>query len=108
MPTTREEVKRLADALSKKLADEGRLIEGGWKGFELLVIPTDAPEIQRREMRLAFFAGAQHLFSSIMSIMDSDREPTANDMAKMSKINDELAAFAKTFGLRYGPTQGRA
>lgn len=37
-----------------------------------MVIPKEAPQIQVLEMRVAFFAGAQHLFARIMAVSDSD------------------------------------
>lgn len=57
------------------------------------VLPKDAPEIQVREMRKAFMSGAQHLFASILSFMDEDREPTANDLRRMEMVSVELEAF---------------
>lgn len=94
---SREEIKAAAAALTRKLADAGKIIEGGWYGFDMLVIPKDAPEVQRKEMRLAFFAGAQHLFTSIMNVLDSDREPTADDLRRMDLIHRELEAWAERF-----------
>ena len=79
--------------LSRKLTDEGKLIEAGFVGLRIAAIPMDAPEIQVTEIRNAFFAGALHLFASIMDIMDKDREPTENDMKRMDLINKELQAF---------------
>jgi len=89
------------ELLTKRLADEGKLIEAGWVGLRLAAIPLDAPEIQIREMRNAFMAGAQHLFSSIINMLDADTEPTAADMKRMDLIDAELKLFAKE-------VQGRA
>jgi len=86
--------------LSQKLTDQGRLIEAGWVGFQIAVVPPDAPDVQVREMRLAFMAGAQHLFSSITAILEADREPTEADMRRMSLIDDELKAFTEEFKKR--------
>jgi hypothetical protein len=80
-------------ALSRKLTDDGKLIEAGWVSFRHLVVHPDAPPDQLREMRIAFFAGAQHLFASINSIMDEDAEPTDADLQRMQSISDELEAF---------------
>ena len=79
--------------LSRDLMDKGKLIEAGWVGLRIALKLEDAPKVQLEEMRKAFFAGAQHLFSSIMTILDSDREPTADDMRRMSLISDELEEF---------------
>lgn len=96
------------ERLSRELADKGKLIEAGWVGLRLAAVPLDAPAIQLEEMRNAFFAGAQHLFSSIMTIMEADREPTAKDLDCMNQIDRELKAFINDFSVRRLKTEGRA
>lgn len=81
------------EAAMKKLADSGRLVEAGFIGLRIGVIPPTASQAQLNDMRMAYMAGAQHLFSSLMSIMDSDREPTEADMRRMTLIAAELKAF---------------
>ena len=81
--------------LSKRLADEGKLIEAGWISLRLAVIPLDAPAVQLEEMRNAFMAGAQHLFSSLLTILEPDTEPTDADMMRMDLIDQELRAFGE-------------
>lgn len=97
-----------AQKLSEDLADAGKLVEGGFAGFRMMVIPDDAPPIQVYEMRMAFFAGAQHLFASIMAVMDSDREPTPKDFQRLTLIHEELEAFRKDFELKHLPVDGSA
>jgi hypothetical protein len=80
-------------ALSRQLTDDGKLIAAGWLSFRHLVVHPDAPLDQLHEMRIAFFAGAQHLFASINSILDEDAEPTDADLQRMQAISDELDAF---------------
>jgi hypothetical protein len=80
--------------LTKKLAEEGKLIEAGWVGLLQAAIPADAPPIQVREMRMAFMAGAQHLFSSIMVVLEPGaEEATEADLKRMDLIAAELTAF---------------
>lgn len=81
--------------LTKELTDKGKLIEAGWVSLRLAIFPDGASKEQLTEMRKAFFAGAQHLFSSIMTILDEDREPTETDMKRMSLIADELDKFGE-------------
>lgn len=88
------------EQLSKRLADDGKLIEAGWMGLRASVIPPDAPAIQLQEMRMAFLAGAQHLFSSIMSILDPGTNPTKADLRRMDLIDRELNAFAEELKTR--------
>ena len=64
----KSEAQAVAQELTEALADAGKIIEGGWDVFRIMVIPKEAPQIQVREMWMAFFAGAQHLFASIMAI----------------------------------------
>ena len=98
--------KEIHDKLCKELVDSGRLIEAGFVGFRNIVIHPDAPEAQVNEMHMAFMAGAQHLYGSIMGIMDADKEPTQNDMRRMAAIDTELRAFAKSLKLRLTPAKG--
>jgi hypothetical protein len=81
------------EMLSRKMADEGKLIEAGWVGMRLACIPDNAPAVQLAEMRFAFMAGAQHLFTSMLTILDPDDEPSEADMRKMELIDAELQAF---------------
>ncbi|HEU4344065.1 MAG TPA: hypothetical protein VFU31_21125 [Candidatus Binatia bacterium] len=94
---------KLVDELAKKLADDGKLIEAGFAALRLTVIPADASAIQVREMRMAFMAGAQHLFSSIISVLDPGSEPTDADLRRMNLINAELEAFVQEMKLRVAP-----
>jgi hypothetical protein len=83
------------EKLSKRLTDEGKLIEAGWVGLRAAVIPPEASAEQLDDMRNAFFAGAQHLFASIMTILDEDKEPTEDDLHRLSMINQELQKFVE-------------
>lgn len=82
------------ERLTKELVDQGKLIEAGWIGLRLIAVPDDAPPVQLKEMRMAFFAGAQHLFSSILSFLEEGGdEPTAKDLARMDMVDNELREF---------------
>lgn len=96
------------ERLSKELNDKGKLIEAGWLGLRIACELEDAPAIQLEEMRNAFFAGAQHLFSSIMTILDPGQEPTDKDMERMDLIDRELRQFINDFTIRRIPTGGNA
>jgi hypothetical protein len=99
---------KLLEALSKRLADEGKLIEAGWVSLRLMVVPPDAPQVQLDEMRMAYMAGAQHLFASIMSILDPGEEPTERDLKRMDLIDKELDEFRKKMELRVVRPRGQA
>ena len=96
--------RQFLEQLTRRLADEGKLIEAGWIGLRLAAVPLDAPAVQLDEMRNAFMAGAQHLFASIMGVLDPEAEVTAQDMRRMELIAAELEAFGKELELRLAKT----
>ena len=94
------------ETLSKQLADEGKLIEAGWVGLRLHAVALNAPASQLSDMRYAFMAGAQHLFASIMTILDPGEDPTTADLLRMELISDELESFRNELELRVVKTKG--
>lgn len=106
--TKKDTVTEAVDQLTKEWIDKGKIVEAGFAALRLAVIPTDAPEVQVSDMRMAFFAGAQHLFASIVSVMESGTEPTADDLRRMDLIEKELAEFAAALNLDVKlPPRGR-
>lgn len=96
------------EKLTRGLTDGGLLIEAGFVGLRHAAMAPDASDVQIKEMRMAFFAGAQHLFASIMEILEpGGDEPTENDLKRMSLIADELGRFIKDFEANL-PTEGRS
>lgn len=91
----KDKVDILASGLSKRLMDEGKIIAAGWASFCQFCMPADAPKIQIDEMQKAFFAGAQHLWGSIMTGLDPEHEPTPQDERRMELIDAELTAFGE-------------
>jgi hypothetical protein len=98
--------RQFLEQLTKQLANDGKLIEAGWVALRLQAIPPNAPAIQLHEMRLAFMAGAQHLFASMVWMLDSGLEETPDDMRRMDLIHEELDAFRRELELWVGKTQG--
>lgn len=93
------------DAILRALVDQGKLIEAGFEALRFTSIPIGAPPLQIEEMRNAFFAGAQHLFATIMTVLEPGAEPTENDLKRMSAITNELDEFIARFKARRGLTQ---
>jgi hypothetical protein len=91
-------VNALIDKILAEWADKGKIIEGGWAAYVATSGLETAPEIQRREMRKAYMLGAQHLFTSIMGILDPGSEPTEKDLKRMDLIHNELEAFRRSLG----------
>jgi hypothetical protein len=99
----RERLQAIVAKVTRKAVADGLLIEAGWLGMREMAIPPDAPEIQLEEMRMAFFAGAQHLLGSIMTMLDpGSEEPTPADEIRMGQIADELNRFVEGFKVKYG------
>ena len=97
-----------ASALTKELTERGKLVEAGFAVFASCVIAKDAPPVQLSEMRLAFMAGAEHVFSSIMNMLDEGAEPTDADLRRMDLIHKEIEEWRGRISERVQPAQGRA
>ena len=66
-----------------------------WNEFSRKVIASDAPAIQRQEMRHAFYAGAEGLLKAIERCLDPGTDATDADLRMMEGVNQELMDFAK-------------
>ncbi len=86
--------KEMADNLTRECIDRGQIIEGGWRAMEILML-QGVSDVQRSEMRKAYFFGAQHLWASVMGILEPGDEPTDLDLERMEKIHNELEKFVE-------------
>lgn len=100
--------KQQIDELTKKLVDSGKLMEAGWLSYKLMVLPEDASEVQRDETRKAFFAGAQHLYASVMGMLEPGAEPTMNDLRRMAAVDAELNQFVEQLKAQMAGSGGAA
>lgn len=98
--------KEIAAAINRAAVDDGRLIETGFDALRALAIAKDAPQVQVDEMRLAFMAGAQHLWGSMMGFLDPGSDETPADFRRMQSIQDELDRWEQKIRLRIEPTKG--
>lgn len=96
------------EALGRELTDKGLLIEAGFAMLCKMSMAPDASPTQVREMRMAFFAGAQHVFGTIMSILEPGADPTDADLRRMDQIDAELKRFIAEFEAHHLPTKGSA
>jgi hypothetical protein len=87
----------LVREVTKKLIEEGKLIEAGFVSLKMIALDKNASPAQISDMRTAFFAGAHHVFSSIMTTLDEGAEPTAADLKHVEMIHKELDKFVKQF-----------
>ena len=93
---THPKIKAMTDELTKISADRGQIVDIGWKAYRVVMLSRHAQSAEMEEQfRYAYFSGAQHLFASIMNVLDAGQEPTARDLERMSKIHDELEGFAR-------------
>ena len=77
---------------------ERRSLADEWREFERAVMPKGAPQVQRVEMRRAWYAGAAMMFSLMTGGLDADSEPTDLDVAYLSSLHREIAAFSDDLG----------
>jgi hypothetical protein len=89
------------DKITKHFVDQGLLIEAGWQTLKIMSVAPNAPQIQIDEMRNAFFAGAQHLFASLMGLLDPGSEPTETEIRRMDAIAGELENFYNEYVTKY-------
>lgn len=105
----REDAARAAvDIVTKKLVDEGKLIEAGFAALCVVAYSPDMDAAQRQGMREVYFAGAQHVWASIMSMLDPGVQETPDDMRRMDMIEKELDQFIKDFKQRHLQAAGNA
>lgn len=71
---------------------ENTIVEG-WRSYERKVLPLDAPDTQRREVRLGFYAGASWMLAVYVKIAQM------TDDAGVAVI-ESLHAEATEFGRR--------
>lgn len=100
--------KTVLEKLLCDLTDKGKLMEAGWISLRIAAVDPAASQAQLDEMRMAFFAGAQHLFASILTVLEPGADPTEADLKRMSLIDVELREFVVQFGSARMPKKGTA
>lgn len=66
-----------------------------WADFEAKVIPADAAEYQRQEMRRAFYAGAAGAFGICTGTADKSEDEA---LVTMKELQTDLEHFRKRIG----------
>lgn len=69
-----------------------------WDLFQAMVLRADVSQIQRRDMRRAFYAGAQALENVMMRGVSASEEVTLADLELMASVSLELAQFGQAIG----------
>lgn len=91
--------------LTKALADSGQLIEAGFVGLRM-GLPPDLGEGSLDLIRTAYFGGAQHLFASMMVMLEPGSDPTDNDMRRMDSLHTELERWRAEMIVRSAREKG--
>jgi hypothetical protein len=76
-----------------------RTVQEHWESFEKLVINKNAGATQRKEMRNAFYAGAQSTLLGIMEVGASNVSEEAGAHI-IEGYNQELSEFAKRIAMQ--------
>lgn len=82
--------------------DKGATMAEMWDGFLKATIPPTAPQVQKDEMRNAFYAGGLCFFNWMMVQMDPGEEPTDADEKRMEAMSAELHGYFEDFLKRHG------
>lgn len=68
-------------------------ISNQWDRFVMLAMPEDAPAIQIREMRNAFYAGVAMVFQEITQRLEDPGMSNEEGGQFLREIHDEINAF---------------
>ena len=76
-------------------------IQQQWALFQSTVVPGNAPAIQRSEMRLAFYGGAEAVLRILWNTSGKETSEDAG-VAILEGLHEECRRFAKQYGLAAG------
>jgi hypothetical protein len=88
--------------LTNDLTEQGLLIEAGWLSCRAASLPRDASAKVLDLGRMFFFAGAHHVFNSVMFAFDDGDVATDADMNRLDKVKDELDRFIEKWAKEHG------
>ena len=74
-------------------------IQEQWLSFEKMVIPKNAPLIQHKEMRIAFYAGAQAMINALVVIGD-DKVSEDAGVAMLDGYMTEMEMFCNQLEIK--------
>jgi hypothetical protein len=66
-----------------------------WDQFARAVLPAGCSPVQRKEMRRAFYAGAESILFRIIQAFAPENEVTDADLQIMQDVDQELKEFAR-------------
>jgi hypothetical protein len=84
------------------IVDGGKPIEFGFHLFKKTHGEASDQAMEGDDLaRFAFFCGAQHLFATIMLMLEEDSEMTEGEGVRLDKIHAELQQFAAEYRSRF-------
>jgi hypothetical protein len=99
---TRKDLSEAAAAISKKFVEKGKFVEAGFVALCIISLPRNATSQQMAAWRVAYFAGAQHIFALLELLDHDDEEATPADLKMLDSVHTELEAFADSFRAAHG------
>lgn len=97
----------LASAIGAAMIDRGKLLEEGFAAMLKFFYPGGVGEQQKRDLRMAWFLGCDHLFFGVMAASSEGSEISERDMARMAGVHDELLQFRRESLGQSAPTPAR-
>lgn len=85
------------EKLTKSLADQGLLVTAGWTACANMLTNESTPAKTEEKLRQAYFMGAQHVFASMINMVEEGDEITDKDMRRMEFLQIELQAWEAAY-----------
>lgn len=101
-----DKVREVADRIARELTDQGLLIAAGWQVYRAMALQDVRQVSEIDRYRETFEAGAAHLFTAIMHILEAGTEETEADLRRMDSIWSEIKPIEDRMRLRYGRPAG--
>lgn len=81
------------EGATKQSATPGKRVEAQWQLFLMATGLADAPAIQQREMKRAYYAGAAAFYGELMEMLTPGHDATNKDIASLADLLAELHQF---------------
>lgn len=81
-----------------------------WAEYAKYSFPPEVEDLQRNEMKKAYYAGAGMLFFKVLFSLAPDREPTDADLTLIQDLHDEIVKFNNEQGnlkINFGSKSGK-
>lgn len=94
---TKKQIDKLANVLTQELAEKGNLIVSGFAALRQSMLSPAVTEKQLTDFRITYFAAAEHVFTSLLAMMENDGsdEPSKQDLDRMERLHDEVMDIRK-------------